>query len=161
MTPRKEMPTADELRAVFNYDPATGVLSRKGGGRGGCIYGWKMPAGHLQFSYKNKKLLAHRIAWCIHYGQWPATEIDHANGDGADNRIVNLRLATRSQNCGNTKTRRNGLKGAYYDKSSGRWLASITKNRRQFHLGRFASEQEAHAAYCRAALETFGEFARI
>jgi hypothetical protein len=91
------------------------------------------------------------------YGVLPSKEIDHINGDPGDNRIANLRLATRRENMANArrhKNNRSGLKGAYYNIHRGKWYSSI---RGQF-LGYVATKQEAHAAYCDAARERFGEF---
>src|SRR3546814_6128350 len=45
-------------------------------------------AGHLCGHVKGIPLLAHRVAWAIHYGEWPNGQIDHINGDPSDNRIA-------------------------------------------------------------------------
>lgn len=44
---------------------------------------------------------AHRVVWFLHHGAWPFPEIDHINRDPSDNRIENLRCATRSDNMRN------------------------------------------------------------
>jgi hypothetical protein len=75
-------------------------------------------------------------------------------------------LATDAQNRGNLSKRVNntsGFKGVTYCDEAGRrrrWQAQITVNYKLLHLGRFFTREEAHAAYCRAAKEHFGEFAR-
>ena len=95
-------------------------------------------------------------------------EVDHANGNGLDNRKNNLRIATRSQNQANKgkipMRGRHGTsqyKGVCWDKSRNSWAASITVNRRSRGLGRYSSEEEAARAYDKAALEAWGEFARL
>ena len=106
--------------------------------------------------------LAHRVIWAMHYGEWPVGFIDHVNGIPDDNRISNLRLATRSENgrnrMGALATSR--FKGVSATGGAGLpWVAKITLNKKIRHLGRFACEAAAAIAYDRAALELHGEFA--
>lgn len=93
-------------------------------------------------------------------------EVDHVNGDGRDNRRVNLRLATHSQNMANQRKRRDGIssryKGVWYERRRKRpWRAKIKVRGRQVNLGYFETEEEAAYAYNLAALEHFGGFARL
>lgn len=91
-------------------------------------------------------------------------EVDHINGDTLDNRRCNLRLATRAENSCNRRISRNntsGYKGVSFDKKRGVWVAYITVARRRRHLGSFPAAELAHEAYCKAALELHGEFARF
>jgi hypothetical protein len=91
-----------------------------------------------------------------------ADEVDHINLNGLDNRRDNLRLATNSQNNMNVRRYRNnksGFKGVHLAK--GRWRASIRLNYKLYHLGYFDTPEEAYGAYCEAAKERFGEFARF
>ena len=88
-----------------------------------------------------------------------ATDI---NRQRADNRIANLRPATRSQNQGNTiswRTNTSGYRGVRRTRY-GRWKATISKNCCLIHLGTFDTPEEAHAAYCAEAKSFWGEFAR-
>jgi hypothetical protein len=90
--------------------------------------------------------------------------IDHANGDWRDNRLSNLRIATRSENAANSgppRTNTSGFKGVCWDKRAGKWLAQISHQRAHYWLGHFSTAQEAHNAYRAAALRFFGEFARL
>jgi hypothetical protein len=64
----------------------------------GEILGNKDSNGHIQITINKKLYLAHRCAWLWFYGEWPEHDIDHINGDRSDNRLINLRKATRSQN---------------------------------------------------------------
>lgn len=94
-----------------------------------------------------------------------SVDIDHINGNGLDNRRLNLRLATRSQNLANLPAI-NGRKykgvHVYSTKRKGsQWRAKIQIHGKQINIGAFDSELEAAKAYNRAAIEHFGEFARI
>ncbi len=107
---------------------------------------------------------AHRVAWVLHYGEWPKLCIDHINGIKSDNRISNLRQATHSQNSANSAGRSSSglrMKGAYYSKRDRIWISAITANGNRVYLGCFKTEQEAHAAYCNASAEIHGEFGRV
>jgi hypothetical protein len=94
----------------------------------------------------------------MEYGEFPQNNTDHINGIRKDNRLSNLRNATYTQNKWNSKAKRIGLKGASFNGWS--WCGQIQVGRKNKHLGSFKTEQEAHNAYCKAAGEHFGEFAR-
>lgn len=90
--------------------------------------------------------------------------IDHMNGITLDNRLSNLRHATRSQNVCNQKLRINRkgfLKGAHWHKGNKTWTACIGLKGKHIHLGTFRSQEEAHAAYKNASLELHREFSRF
>ena len=89
------------------------------------------------------------------------SEIDHINGDSLDNRSINLRFCTRSQNMYNRGPQRNnttGFKGVSFDKSRGKFIASISARGKQYNLGRFATPQEAAEVYQRKAEELHRAF---
>lgn len=76
----------------------------------------------------------------------------------------NLRFANVSQNIRNSKKYSNnssGYKGVSYDQASRKWRARIMVNGKSKHLGFFNTREEAYAAYCKAAVFYFGEFARL
>lgn len=89
--------------------------------------------------------------------------IDHVNGDGLDNREINLRYATHGQNIANAvhSDRRHGNKKGAFRLPNGQWRASITYANRTRHLGQFETEAEAHAAYAAEAVRLHGRFARL
>lgn len=87
-------------------------------------------------------------------------DVDHVNGNPLDNRRINLRLATDSQNAKNRLFRRNssGYCGVVWVKRIGRWQAAITANGKRMHLGYFDTPKAASDVYQKAATEHFGEF---
>lgn len=169
--------TKDEALEKVRYDPDTGVfrhLPRPGNARlvktwntrfaGQVVRGTKNVAGYMSIYIGSTRILAHRLAWLIMTGEQPKHEVDHINGDIADNRFVNLRQATRQQNARNTKVRSHSvsqLKGAQWNAKSRKWQARITIGGRPKSLGYFKTAEEAHAAYRLAASERYGEFARF
>ena len=164
--------TADFLRDIMDYNPLTGsFIQRKtrGGFEAGRILGFRRSDGYVQIKVNGRAFLAHRLAWLWCHGEWPLADkdIDHINNDRSDNRIENLRLATRTQNCANGKTRRtnkSGHPGVFYlvrkDGRSPRWEASIAVAGKRRRLGFFKDKEAAIAARELAMRETFGEFAR-
>lgn len=93
---------------------------------------------------------------------WPL--VDHANGNGLDNRRGNLRPASPSQNNANARVRpgtSSGFKGVTWHGSSGKWLARTHLKGRVYRLGFFADPAEAARAYDAKARELFGQFARL
>lgn len=91
-------------------------------------------------------------------------KIDHINGNGLDNRRDNIRLATHTQNMRNTKLRKNnktGYKGVMWNTRRRKFQTYITVNSKLIYLGQFDLAEEAHKAYCDAAVKYHGEFARF
>ncbi|MEO0975954.1 MAG: HNH endonuclease signature motif containing protein [Pseudomonadota bacterium] len=53
--------------------------------------------GYLHGNVHGRTLLAHRVAYAIHYGEWP-NHIDHINHVTTDNRLENIRSVTQAEN---------------------------------------------------------------
>lgn len=106
----------------------------------------------------------HRIVWLIFYGTPPDKQVDHINGDRLDNRIVNLRSASHSENCRNSKSR-SGATSAYlgvsWNTRRQKWDVRIKVGRTLASGGMFCDEIDAARAYDRMAAHHFGEFARL
>lgn len=107
-----------------------------------------------------QKVLIHRIILSAESGQ----VVDHINGDGMDNRKVNLRLCTHTQNLWNQKKNKNnrsGYKGVFYSQHHGRWAAEINADRTRHFLGYFEVIEDAARAYNEAAIKYHGHFAEL
>ncbi len=92
-------------------------------------------------------------------------EVDHVNRNGLDNRRSNLRPCNRSKNRSNSikqkKETTSKYKGVCWDKKSKKWRAQIGIDKKRIYLGFFEIEIDAAKAYNKAAVEYFGEFARL
>lgn len=159
--------TAERLRELLQYDPETGwfiwrvaTSSQKVGGRAGS---YDKTNKYRAIKIDGRLYREHRLAWLYVTGLFPppGLEIDHANGDRIDNRLSNLRLATRSQNQANKgvfKNNTTGYKGV--SRNRRKFRAAIHHNGRYIHIGNFETTEAAHEAYKLAASELYGEFAR-
>jgi len=174
----RELPDAAYLRECLDYDPETGVfrwrerpLSHFVSARGrwqwnpkhvGKIAGSLDPLGYRLIGIKGVLLRAHRLAWVLMRGGPVPSEIDHIDRDPDNNRISNLRAATRSENMGNTPMRRDSTVGAkgIQRQPNGRFQAVIRHKNMRFCVGTFDTVEEASAARKKAAAFLHGEFAR-
>jgi len=158
--------TITELRKAFTYQPETGFivaarpfgrhLHREAGGR----RDFNLHHGYRAVQHLGTLYLAHRLAWALMTGAWPEHEIDHINGQTDDNRWLNLREVTRSENMQNQATpasckrRTSVFLGVSMPASTvgnpKPWAANIKINGRNQNLGYFAEEWEAAVAYLNA-----------
>lgn len=120
--------------------------------------------GYLIITLDMNKIAAQRLAWIYCTGKWPLEHLDHIDGNKLNNRLDNLRLASTAQNSWNTgKKKRNtsGIKGVFWDKSRGKWLAAIGYKRKIINLGRYDDKEEAAKAYRDAAKRLHGEYMNL
>lgn len=145
----------DELVAriheLYWYDADAGqVISKRTKERVGSFTRWGYLSMTIWIGERAKNVLAHRAAWLLVYGSWPAGVIDHINGVKTDNRIGNLRIATAAINTQNERRARSSNKSGFLgvrQMASGRFGASIESEGRQLWIGTFETAEQAHAAY--------------
>lgn len=174
-------PSQAELKALFDYNPETGILTWKvktsKSVKIGDVAGFKNSKGHLQVGINRIKYLAHRIIWIMCEGEIPSGyEIDHINMIKNDNRLSNLRLSTSSQNGMNKNTHKDnksGIKGLseWADRNGTRYLScriATTINNKPYlkckHFRFTESNKESQKAVAiawleRTRAELHGEFA--
>lgn len=176
----RTLPSPETLRQLLSYEPETGKLYWKPRGeewfsskRAFSTWNARFAGkealtaqsfGAFHGSINSIYILAHRAAWAIYYGKWPKDQIDHINHDRKDNRIVNLREASASQNGRNRRSRPNSSSkylGVCFDKDRNMWRAEITDMYKTKALGRFSTEDQAAAAYDLAAIKIHGAFALL
>lgn len=158
--------TREMLKEVLSYNPDTGEFfwkQRRGGKKAWSMAGHTNRRGYVLIHVYGELHYAHRLAWCMHYGNFPPPSkfIDHVNLNKSDNRIVNLRIATKSENAANTRAQSNSksqIKGISF--GNNKWRVRICLNGKQMWLGAFSSIEGAKDAYARNATALFGKFAR-
>jgi hypothetical protein len=153
------------ISEYLSYDPETGVFTWKkspgGGVKVGDVAGSIHTDGYLRIALNRRQYKGQNVAWFLHYGVWPPLIVDHENRKRSDNRIANLRLASKSQNSANSvkQTKRSSrFKGVTLLKRIGKWQAQIRFNGTSYYLGIFDEEEAAAEAYRAKAKEFFGVF---
>jgi hypothetical protein len=162
MAIEKNKLTAQRLREVIDYDPCTGAFQWKprawrAGQRcnddrsPGSV---SKQTGYLTIRVDGNLYQAHRLAWLHNYGEWPASHLDHKDGNRLNNRINNLRDVGNTINRQNMRRARvdsaSGLLGAHFDKRRGRYFSTIKTNGKAMYLGAHPTAEAAHAAYVAA-----------
>ncbi|MFW2032020.1 HNH endonuclease [Acinetobacter sp. ULE_I037] len=106
-----------------------------------------------------KKVAMHNLIMCPPENHY----VDHINGNGLDNRRVNLRIVTKQQNTFNSASKGGSsiYKGVCRDKQCDMWVAYITKDGKKRTIGRFEFEDDAARAYDKEAMHLFGEYAKL
>jgi len=167
LTSKKPVHPIDELKAVLDYSPFSGVFNWKVspnsrvavGSQAGTVDFW----GYRKISYKRKMYKCHKLAWYFMTGVMPDFQIDHEDGIKTNNSWINLRPCNSSNNQANSGLRKNntsGFKGVSFIKKSGKFMASIKHNYRLKNLGLFDSAEIAAIVYDITAMELFGKFAK-
>ena len=122
-------------------------------------------AGYVYISIRKRHYDTHRLIYIMHYGCIEkGLVIDHINNIKTDNRIENLRVATRSQNQANmsiTRNNKTGYKGVRFSNREGKYIASIRIDGIHKDLGRFCTAIEASDVYKEACKKQFGDFSKF
>lgn len=140
--------------AHLSYCAETGEFTWKispgGQARIGKIAGTFDVEGYRQIRFDGIGIRAHRLAWFMFHGVMPAHEIDHIDGDRANNAIANLRECRTFENNQNKpiiKTNTSGIPGVHFCKHAGKWRARIMILGKRTCLGSFESMEVAGEAY--------------
>lgn len=147
------MLTAEELRQLVHYDPATGhftwLQSKYQPYRIGNRAGSRMNTGYRRIFIGEKAFTEHRLAWLYMTGQWPERHIDHINGNRTDNRFENLRDVSRSTNLHNIQSSNKGALSIYRGVSpqGGKWTMQIMVNGKRVRVPGFDTEEDAARCY--------------
>ena len=159
------MITQEILKEQLTYNPETGLFTfnkKKGGMPIGSIAGYVQKDGYVCISINGVQYKAHRLAWLYIHGAFPLEQLDHINLKKDDNRITNLRPATRSQNHMNRRVYSNnklGLKGVHL--AGTKYRALIKKDGKQICLGLYKTAEEASKVFQEAARLMHGEYSRL
>ena len=161
----------DTLKKLLSYDAETGVLIWRE--RCEAIHKHKPSrcsfnkrfAGKVAFTARDadgyffgaifsQLYKAHRVAYAIHFGEWPRGCIDHINGIKTDNRADNLRVVDRATNNRNRPTQKNNTSGAtgVSQTPQGKWRAVIKINKKTQSLGVFLAKEDAISARKKAEI---------
>lgn len=170
---------AERIRSFVDYHPLTGELYwkdvhpslakndhayaiYKGQYVGNRAFNVDAGKGYLVGSFDGKRHMAHRVAWCLFYGGWPEDQIDHIDGDRANNVISNLRAACNGRNGHNRgmlRSNSSGYKGVSIQGRFG-WRYAIRAGGKRIQKSGFTTPRDAALAYDEKALELHGEFAK-
>ena len=142
-----------ELKELLKYDCETGDFTWKkrlgGRMRIGAVAGTQNGNGYTQIMINRQVYRAHRLAWLYMTGKWPENDIDHINHDRTDNRWVNLREVTRTENLKNSSLRKrntSGVCGVHWYEGRDKWQSYIAASGKRVHLGYFTDKFEAICA---------------
>ena len=139
------------LSEHLSYNPVNGEITwikSRGNKKKGDIAGFLYVSGkgskkYLKVRFNKKNLFAHRVAWVLSYNEQP-DQIDHKNGNGLDNRLINLRSVDCSYNGRNKKLQSNNKSGmSGVSQYKGKWVANIKVRQKIIRLGTFLHLFEA------------------
>jgi len=145
----KNMLTLERVNELLRYDPGTGQLfwklARRNGSEAGSAAGCASSNGYTRVKIDGVQYLAHRLAWFIHYSEWPTGPIDHVDTVRANNSISNLRVCTG---------------GVSWCSALSRWHVQIRAAGRIHQGGYFIAIDDAESAAIQLRTQLHGEFAR-
>lgn len=141
---------------LLRYDVESGDLFwrvSRGRVKAGRVAGSVNYRGYRSVKVDGRDCLAHRLIWLMAHGQMPEADIDHIDGDRLNNRLENLREATRAENGQNVGVQSNntsGFTGVTWHKGAKKWKAQIGVSRRYKAIGYFDTPEQAAEAYAKA-----------
>lgn len=162
------LPDLNILKEYFMLDDASpsGLIWRKSNTnrtKPGAVAGSK--GRYWQVKFKGKDYGVHRLVYFLYYEQDPRSfDVEHKDGNKLNNKITNLRLATRQLNNANTRSAKGSsskYKGVSWNKKLNKWSVCITKDYKQVYLGLFTNEEEAALTYNKHAELLYGDYALL
>lgn len=155
------------LKDHLSYDPQTGefmwVLPTGRRGVVGTLAGSAHVSGYVHIQILGRQYKAHRLAFLHMTGKWPSEEVDHINGDRANNKWSNLRESTRTGNNQNRPMHRrntSGVKGVSFDKKYQKWGVKVCVNSKQINLGYYDDLELADLVATEARNKYHGAYAK-
>ncbi len=148
------------LKSILRYEPETGNMYRlvttSPRSQIGAIAGnFHKSNGYIRLMVNGRDLLAHRVIWFMHHGEWPHS-IDHIDHDKTNNRLENLRAVDHKENMKNrpmSPRNTSGITGVSWAKTKNQWLAQIKGENKRIHLGYHDSLIDAASARKSAEIE--------
>ncbi len=131
--------TQNKLKSLLTYNKDTGIFNWL---KSGKVAGTK-DLGYIRIRIEGKAYRAHRLAWLYVYGCMPTKEIDHINRVKHDNRIINIRDVSKSENQSNRESFFVKGKGVQYNKRDNIWVSKISVNKKQIYIGSYSTKEEA------------------
>jgi len=146
----KQILTHERLKELFEYSKEKGILTRKiyrGGRVAGSIAGnLDKSEGYWNVGVDGRKYKLHRVIFFYVTGAFPENEIDHINGNRADNRWCNLRDVSKSDNQKNAARRRDnksGCTGVSWHKRERKWFVRIQSKKQYIEIGSYTDINDA------------------
>lgn len=141
------MLSQDMLKEIFEYREGNLYwrYSKRGGVKVGDKAGTLTTSRYYRVKLNKQEYYLHRLIYLYHHGYLPEC-IDHIDRDTTNNKIENLREATKAENCRNQKISKNnttGVKGVSWFKRDNKWHAKIKVNKKDIHLGYYTNIEDA------------------
>lgn len=151
-----ELPSFNYVRKVLTYEPDSGLFvwrrdMKKRQVKAGDIAGHlNAKLGYVMIGFNGRPVYAHRLALFYQTGVWPTATVDHINGVRSDNRLCNLREASRLENANGfraiSKANTSGYTGVVFHKQRNRWHARTILFGKSVSLGLHDTLEEAAKA---------------
>lgn len=155
------------IAPILAYEPESGSffwradrrMGRTGKGHlvataGDQAGGISTDSGYVQIRVVKKKRFGHRLAFLLMTGKWPSGQVDHINGNRADNRWANLRDVPQKVNAQNLRAVRpdskTGVMGVQLHAQKGKYVARIRVDGKTKCLGYYQTTSAASDAYLTA-----------
>ena len=152
---------------LLNYNPDNGKFINltdrtANNSLAGQEAGRSRPDGYRVLNVDGSRYYAHRLSWLYCHGRFPDGFIDHIDGNPANNKLSNLREATRSNNQANRGSQNGRLypKNVHWNKRAKKWAVNIGHQGKLHYFGLYSSVAEAEAVAKSNRKKLHGEFAR-